>query len=81
MSKQKQSDPIIARLDALIRVGLEAQKERDETITVGDQILILQDAGLTRAEASKILGIPSNQVPSYLRSVSNKRLLAKFEKT
>ena len=80
MSRRKEVDPLTARLDTLIRLKLEEMRDRDENITIGDQILILYDSGLTQSEAAKILGVPSNQIPSYLRNATNKRLLAKLEK-
>ena len=67
-------------LRALLRVALEEQRERNEELTIGDQILLLEDSGLTQAQASRILGIPPNQAPSYLRNVTNKRLLEKLGK-
>jgi hypothetical protein len=64
----------------MLRLALEEQRERNEDLTVGDQILILQDSGMVQAEAARILGIPPNQIASYLRNVSNKKLLAKLVK-
>jgi Fic family protein len=69
-----------ALLRALIRLELEAQRERNEEITIADQILILQDSGLAQSQAARILGIPLNQVPSYIRNASNKKLLAKHSR-
>lgn len=80
MSKRKETDPLVVRLDALLRLELEQMRQADETLTVGDQILVLQDTGLTQAEAARILGVPHNQIPSYMRNVNNKRLLAKLVK-
>ena len=67
-------------LRALLRVALEEQRARNEELTIGDQILLLQDSGLTQGQASRILGISPNQAPSYLRNVTNKRLLEKLAK-
>jgi Fic family protein len=69
-----------ALLRALLRLELEAQRERNESITIADQILILQDSGLAQSQAARILGISQNQVPSYVRNASNKKLLAKLAK-
>ena len=67
-------------LRALLRVALEEQRARNEELTIGYQILLLQDSGLTQGQASRILGISPNQAPSYLRNVTNKRLLEKLAK-
>lgn len=63
-----------------MRLALEEQRERNEDLTIGDQILILQDSGLAQSQAARILGIAPNQVTSYLRNVSNKKLSAKLVK-
>ena len=80
MPKDKELDPVSKRLDAALRLLLDLQRDRDPEITIGDQILVLEDSGLTQGEAGKILGVPSNQIPSYLRSAKNKKLKAKLEK-
>jgi len=69
-----------ALLRALLRVTLEEQRERNESLTIGDQILILQDSGLAQGQAARILGVPPNQVTSYLRNVTNKKLFTKLVK-
>ncbi len=69
-----------ALLRALLRLALEEQRSKNEDLTVGDQILILQDSGLAQGQAARILGVPRNQIPSYLRSVSNKKLRDKLVK-
>ena len=81
MPSRNERDALVARLDALLRLNLEEIRAANENITIGDQILILQDSGLSRPEAAKILGISSNQVASYLRSVTNKKLLRKLERS
>lgn len=79
MPDQKESGASTeALLRALLRLELEAQRERNEDLTIGDQILILQDSGLAQSQAARILGIPPNQAPSYIRGATNKRLLAKL---
>ncbi len=79
MSDSKESGPSSeALLRALLRLALEEQRSRNEDLTVGDQILILQDSGLAQGHAARILGVPRNQIPSYLRNVSNKKLLEKL---
>jgi predicted ArsR family transcriptional regulator len=80
MPRQRDVDPLVARLDALLRLNLEDMRTKDDNITIGDQILLLQDSGMSRTEAAKVLGIQTNQVPSYLRNATNKKLLAKLEK-
>jgi len=53
-------------------------QRKAEGVKVGDQILLLQDCGLTPADAGRILGVESNQIPSYLRGAEDKRLLDKI---
>ena len=67
-----------ALLRALLRLALEEQRERNEELTIGDQILTLQDSGLKQVQAARILGIPPNQIASYLRNVTNKKLMEKL---
>ncbi len=79
MSEKEASGPSTeALLRALLRVALDEQRSRNEELTLGDQILILQDSGIAQGQAARILGIPRNQIPSYLRNVANKKLLAKL---
>lgn len=68
------------RLDALIRIALESQKVRDEETTIGDQILMLEDAGLLPSEAGGVLGIDSGQLTPYIKKAKNKKLKAKMAK-
>lgn len=68
------------RLDALIRIALDSQKDRDEEITIGDQILMLEDAGLLPSEAGSVLGIDSSQLTKYTNKAKNKKLRAKMTK-
>ena len=67
-----------ALLKAILRLELEEQRKRTEDLTIGDQILILQDTGIPQGQAASILGVPRNQIPSYLRRVTNKKLLSKL---
>jgi Fic family protein len=81
MSEDKESGPSSeALLRALLRIALEEQRERNESLTIGDQILLLQDSGVAQAHAARILGVQHNQIPSYLRNATNKKLLAKLVK-
>ena len=81
MSEQKQSGASTeALLRAMLRLALEEQRERNEDLTIGDQILNLQDSGQSQGQAAGIMGISPNEVTSYLRNVSNKKLLAKLVK-
>jgi hypothetical protein len=77
--KQAESHDISARLDALLRIVLDYQRKNEGT-NVGDQILILQDAGLSQTDAGHILGVEGNQIPSYLRGAENKKLKDKLDK-
>ncbi|SRR6266571_1608139 len=68
------ADPVSSRLDAIIRLLLEQQRREDQEITVGDQIVILESAGLQGKDVAKILGIKDvGQLPSYRRSAKKKR--------
>ena len=79
MPKTDASSEITTRLDAILRILLDFQR-RSEGVKVGDQILVLQDAGLSQADAGRILGVEGNQIPSYLRVASNKKLKEKLAK-
>jgi uncharacterized protein YuzE len=80
MSKENRKDPVADRLDVVIRLLLEEQRDRHEDITIGDQILILEDAGLKPSEAGKILGIESTQLTKYVTAAKNKKLKDKLSK-
>ena len=71
---------IAQRLDAILRLLLERQRERDPKITTGDQLLLLQDCGLSSSESGSILGIKSNQVASYVRFAKKKQLKEKVSR-
>ena len=70
---------ITTRLDAILRLILNLQRKSEGT-KIGDQILLLQDVGLSQSEAGRILGVESNQIPSYLRSAQNTKLRTKLAK-
>lgn len=70
---------IVARLNGLLRLTLDQQRESNKTL-VGDQILVLMDAGLSQTDSGRILGVPPNQIPSYLKKAKNKVLLKKLKK-
>ena len=63
--EKNESDPISLRLDALIRLIVEYQK-RKENLKIGEQILILESAGLPRSDIARILGVKSTSIPSML---------------
>lgn len=79
MSKTDNSSAITIRLDAIIRLILDFQR-KSEAANVGDQILLLQDVGLSQTDAGRILGVESNQIPSYLRSAQNVKMREKLTK-
>jgi hypothetical protein len=67
------ADPVSSRLDAIIRLMLERQRGEDKTITVGDQIVTLESAGLQGKDVARILGVDVGQLPSYRRSAKKRR--------
>jgi hypothetical protein len=79
MKEDESLDPIVRRIDAIIRLLLVNQRVADETMTTGDQLLILQDAGLSPSEAGRILGIASTQLSKYLKVAKNQQLKRKLE--
>lgn len=80
MAKDTDMAAVSNRLDAVLRLILDYQRETSKAdITVGDQILAMMDAGLGQGEAGKILGVPSNQIPSYLKKAKNQTLLKKLK--
>ncbi len=80
MKENKASDSMIRRMDAILRLLLERLRETNEDLTIGDQLLILQDAGLTPAEAGNVLGIESTQLTKYVKAAKNQKLRKKVEK-
>jgi hypothetical protein len=79
MPKSDEPSSESARLNALLRLMLDDQREKKGTL-IGDQILVLMDAGVPQADACKILGVDPNQAPSYFRRAQNKDLLQKLGK-
>jgi len=79
MSKQPDVSAIATRLDAMLRLMLDQQR-KSEGLNIGDQILILEDSGLSQADAGRILGIDGNQIPSYLLRAQNEKLRDKLSK-
>ena len=79
MSGESDNSATVVRLDAVLRILLDNQR-KSEGMKIGDQILILQDVGLSQADAGRILGVDGNQIPSYLRAAENKRLKEKLTK-
>ena len=51
---------------------LDSQR-KSEGVKLGDQLLVLKGAGLSQTEAGRVLGVKSNQVPSYIRNAGNKK--------
>jgi hypothetical protein len=65
------------RLDALIRIALDSRTDQDEEVNLGDQILMLEDAGLLPSEAGSVLGIDSGQLTKYIKNAKNNKLREK----
>jgi hypothetical protein len=78
MSAEGDDSALATRLDAVLRLILDYQRDAKGT-TVGDQILVLMDTGLSQTEAGRILGVESNQIPSYLRRAKNQTLYEKLK--
>lgn len=66
-SASSANDDIVKRLDALIRLTLEEQRGRDDKLTIGDQIVMLESAGLAGKDVARIMELDVNQLPSYRR--------------
>jgi hypothetical protein len=80
LAKDADMAAVSSRLDAVLRLILDYQREASKSdITIGDQILVMMDAGLGQGEAGKILGVLSNQIPSYLKKAKNQTLLKKLK--
>ncbi len=79
MAKDQDLIVVSRRLDAILRLVSDYLRENSD-ITIGDQILVMMDAGLGQGEAGKILGVPSNQIPSYLKKAKNQALLRKLKR-
>lgn len=78
MSSEGDNSALTARLDAVLRLILDYQRDA-KGATIGDQILVLMDTGLSQTEAGRILGVESNQIPSYLRRAKNQALYEKLK--
>jgi len=70
--EEAQLSAITSRLDAILRIMLDSQR-KSEGVKLGDQLLVLKGAGLSQTEAGRVLGVKSNQVPSYIRNAGNKK--------
>jgi len=68
----KETDPVSARLDVIIRLLLDRQRKDDKEITLGHQLILLESTGLRAKDAATILGIDANQLTSYRRTAKNK---------
>ncbi len=72
MPKDPNSDPVVRRLDVLIRLVLEYQKEKKKE-TIGEQIVFLENTGLLApTEVARIMGLELKQLSSYRRTVAAK---------
>ena len=63
MKKTLDTEGITKRLDAIIRLLIEDQKINNKT-EVGQQILVLESAGLSNKDIANILGIKDTSIPS-----------------
>lgn len=67
VKNEEQRNPTDRRLDALIRLLVEVNKDRGKKLSEPEAALILTSAGLTPTEVAKILGKKSaTQISSYL---------------
>jgi len=69
---QIETQQICDRLDAIIRLLLEAQRKDLTKVTVGAQIAMLESAGLKGKDVAKILGIKVGQLFNYRLSAKCK---------
>jgi len=61
------TDPIVARLDAIIRLLIEVNNPKNsEGITEPAAVRVLNSAGLGPTDIAKILGKPRTSVAPYL---------------
>jgi hypothetical protein len=67
------NDPVADRLDVIIRLLLDRERRQDKQITVGEQLVMLESAGLRPRDAAKILGLDVGQLTSYRRSAGKKQ--------
>jgi len=64
-------DPIVKRLDVLIRLMLDQQIKEGKVLRK-DQLLFMDSVGLTSGEIGKILGQSSKDIASQLNSLKKK---------
>lgn len=76
---EENNNRVAVRLDVIIRMLLDLQKERNKELTIGDQLIFLEKLGLSSTEAAKILGLNTNQLTSYRRyaRMENKKVDSK----
>ena len=79
MPNHSDMNEVKARLDAVLRIILDFQRNNSET-KVGDQILQLWDSGLSQADACRIIGVNPDQAVSYLKRADNQSLLLRLKK-
>lgn len=72
MIKMTNEQDITKRLDVLIRLLLEQQLQEGK-MKRNEQLIILESAGLTSGDISKILGRPSKDIASSLNSLRKKK--------
>lgn len=56
MGKKESKDPVVERLDVLIRLFIEKNKTDKKKFSEGEAARILKSVGLTPTEIAKILG-------------------------
>ena len=64
-------DPIVKRLDVLIRLMLDQQIKEGKVLRK-DQLLFMDSVGLTSGEIGKILGQSSKDIASQLNRLKKK---------
>lgn len=73
-TNQNQIDSLCSRLDALIRITLETNKNKDKPLTDGESVRILKSCGLAPTDIAKILGKKSaTDIAPYLYPKTNKK--------
>jgi len=67
MKKKESKDPVVGRLDALIRLFIEKNKTDEKKFSEGEAARILKSVGLAPTEIAKILGKEkATEVSAYL---------------
>jgi type 1 fimbria pilin len=69
--KIDETNPTVKRLDAIISILLENQK--NDNVSIGQQVLMLTSAKFSQTEIAGILGVKSSSIPSYLRYERTKK--------